>query len=108
LEELEAAGKLRRPVIPDRCGFNAHIYHLILPTRGGRDGLLAHLQAEGIGAVFHYVPLHSSPAGKKMGRAGGAMEVTDRVSGSLLRLPLWPGLPEVPRILRAIEKYMDK
>jgi dTDP-4-amino-4,6-dideoxygalactose transaminase len=59
-----------------------------------RDNLIAYLRTRGIVALFHYVPLHSSPAGQRLGRAHGAMSVTDDASARLLRLPLWVGMDE--------------
>jgi len=82
----------RRPVVPERCTHNAHMYYLLLSDRGARDGFIAGLAARGVQAVFHYVPLHSSPAGRRFGRAAGSLPVTDSVSARLVRLPLWAGM----------------
>lgn len=92
LSALEEKGLLRRPIIPQHCRHNAHMYYLLLPDLATRTQLLAHLKAHDILAVFHYVPLHDSPAGKKYGRTPGDMAVTDEVSVRLMRLPLWLGL----------------
>ena len=100
--ELEARGVARRPVVPDDCEHNAHIVYLLLDGRAERDALIAALAAEGVQAVFHYVPLHSSPAGQRLGRAAGSLPVTEAVSERLVRLPLWPGLGE-PRAARVID-----
>ena len=91
-EGLEAAGQLRRPIVPDACGHNAHMYYVLTRDGIARADLLASLKEAGIGAVFHYVPLHSSPAGRRYGRAVGEFVVTDDVSERLVRLPLWPDL----------------
>jgi dTDP-4-amino-4,6-dideoxygalactose transaminase len=93
-EELERRGVARRPVIPADCTHNAHMYYLLLEDREARDGLIADLAGRGIQAVFHYVPLHSSPAGRRFGRADGPLPVTDSASDRLVRLPLWPGLTD--------------
>ncbi len=93
-EELEEAGELRRPIVPDDCGHNAHMYYVLARDAVVRAHLLAALKAAGIGAVFHYVPLHSSPAGRRYGRAVGPFSVTDDVSERLVRLPLWPAMTE--------------
>ena len=93
-ELLEQRGLLRRPVVPEHCTHNAHMYYLLLPTLEQRSQLIARLKEKGIAAVFHYVPLHSSPAGMKYGRAQGDLKVTDQVSDCLVRLPLWVGLGE--------------
>jgi dTDP-4-amino-4,6-dideoxygalactose transaminase len=89
---LEARGLLRRPVVPDECTHNAHMYYLLLPSLEARTRFIAELKQHDVGAVFHYVPLHSSPAGQRYGRAVGSMEVTDDTSDRLVRLPLWMGL----------------
>lgn len=106
--ELEARGLLRRPVIPAGLTHNAHMYYLLLTDRGRRDGLIAHLKARDIGAVFHYVPLHSSPAGRRWGRTNGDLPVTDDVAGRLVRLPLWVGLGEgeVDRVAGEVERFL--
>ncbi|KAA1054038.1 dTDP-4-amino-4,6-dideoxygalactose transaminase [Azospirillum argentinense] len=89
---LEAAGLARRPICPDDTVSNGHIYYLLLPSREKRDALIASLRAVGIMAVFHYIPLHSAPAGTRFGRANGAMTHTDDLSHRLVRLPLWVDL----------------
>ena len=71
------------------------MFYVLLQDLAARTRLIAHLKARGIHSVFHYVPLHSSPAGRKFGRAAGPMAVTDSVSNRLLRLPLYYGLTEV-------------
>jgi dTDP-4-amino-4,6-dideoxygalactose transaminase len=92
LEASEQAGRIRRPIVPEGCRHNAHMYYILLPSAENRTRLIARLRARGISAVFHYVPLHSSPAGRRFGRAAGAMHNTDQLSSRLLRLPLWLGL----------------
>jgi dTDP-4-amino-4,6-dideoxygalactose transaminase len=93
-EELERRGDARRPLVPPECSHNAHLYGLLLEDRDARDALIAHLKSREIGAVFHYVPLHTSPAGQRLGRAAADLPVTESVSGRLVRLPLWPDLGE--------------
>jgi dTDP-4-amino-4,6-dideoxygalactose transaminase len=92
LEEMERLGALRRPVVPEHCQHNAHIYYVLLPTSAVRDDLLTRLRTTGVDAVFHYVPLHSSPAGRRLGSCSGDLAVTDDVSARLIRLPLWYGM----------------
>jgi dTDP-4-amino-4,6-dideoxygalactose transaminase len=94
LEGLEQASRLRRPTIPPGVTHNAHMYYVLLPSGAARDRALSALDAMGINAVFHYVPLHSSPAGRRYGRAHGSLAVTDDVSARLLRLPLWVEMPD--------------
>lgn len=90
----EKYNKFRRPIIPQEISHNGHIYYLLLPTARERDKMLQRLQDKGIGVVFHYIPLHSSPAGIKYGRTCGEMDVTDSVASRLLRLPLWGEMKE--------------
>lgn len=73
---------------------NAHMYYLLLPDLTVRTEFISRLKREGINCVFHYVPLHSAPAGQRFGRVHGDMNVTDQISGRLVRLPLWLGLEE--------------
>jgi dTDP-4-amino-4,6-dideoxygalactose transaminase len=87
--DAEQEGRLRRPVIPSGTSQNGHMYYLLLPTGRERDDMLVTLDRAEVNAVFHYIPLHSSPAGRKFGRSSGALPITDRVSECLLRLPLW-------------------
>jgi dTDP-4-amino-4,6-dideoxygalactose transaminase len=92
--DLERKGVLRRPIVPRDASPNAHSYFLLLADLAARQAFIETLRRDGVHAVFHYVPLHSSPAGRKLGRASGAMAVTDAVSARLVRLPLWIGLEE--------------
>lgn len=92
LAPLEASESLRRPIVPADCQHNAHMYYVLLPEYVSRQAVLASLKQEGINAVFHYVPLHSSPAGQRYGRIHGAMVNTVSMSERLLRLPLWVGI----------------
>ncbi len=103
--ELEATGRLRRPVVPADCQHNAHMYYLLLPDRAGRDRVIDVLAERDIQAVFHYVPLHSSPAGDRVGRAARPLPITESVSDRLVRLPLWVGMDEshVDRVVEGVE-----
>lgn len=94
LEHLEAKGVLRRPIVPEECEHNAHMYYVILAPEIDREILLNEFKRNQISSVFHYVPLHSSPAGVRYGRAHGELAVTIRQSERLVRLPLWVGLSE--------------
>lgn len=94
LAPLEEAGFLRRPVIPKDCLHNAHMYYVLLAPDIDRQTVLQALKQHGVGAVFHYVPLHTSPAGKRYGRIHGELSFTDRQSERLIRLPLWIGLEQ--------------
>jgi dTDP-4-amino-4,6-dideoxygalactose transaminase len=79
---------------PIEAKHNAHMFYLIAKTAGEREKLADHLKANGVSAVTHYVPLHSSPAGLRFGQAATTMQVTDSYSERLLRLPLYPDLGE--------------
>jgi dTDP-4-amino-4,6-dideoxygalactose transaminase len=92
LQQLEEKGLLRRPVIPEDCMHNAHMYYILLPSVDKRSALINHLKSKGIHAVFHYTPLHDSLMGRKHGRPSGELEHTSNLSGRLLRLPLWLGM----------------
>ena len=110
LEELEHAGLLRLPrPTPTGTAGNAHMFYILLEDLAARTALIQRLQARGVHAVFHYVPLHSSPAGMKFGRAAGAMAVTDDVAGRLLRLPLYFNLgeDEVAQIVGEIRAFFS-
>jgi dTDP-4-amino-4,6-dideoxygalactose transaminase len=101
--DLEARGDgLRRPIVPAECRHNGHLYYLLMPSRESRDSMIAALASEGIGAPFHYVPLHSAPAGVRYGRSHGDMAVTDDASGRLLRLPLYADIGDLAA--RVIER----
>jgi hypothetical protein len=85
-------GLVRRPVIPEDCVHNGHMYYLILPDSVSREQVLSDLSNDGINAVFHYVPLHDAPAGKKFGTTSGTLDITENLSARLIRLPFWIGL----------------
>ena len=88
LAPLEARGLLTRPSPPQHCGHNGHIYFVLAPDAAARERWVAAFAEAGIGAVIHYVPLHSAPAGRRFGRAAGELPVTDDVAARLIRLPL--------------------
>ncbi len=92
LVDLEEGGLLRRMTVPDYAGHNAHMYYVLLPSADRRNATLAGLQRRGIGATFHYVPLHSSPAGRRFGRQSGSLRTTDERAARIVRLPLWIGM----------------
>ena len=94
LAHIEDSGKIRRPIIPKYAQHNAHMYYILLPDLETRTKFLEFLKGEEIGAVFHYIPLHSSPAGRKYGRVHGHLGITDGLSERLVRLPLWIGLSD--------------
>jgi dTDP-4-amino-4,6-dideoxygalactose transaminase len=107
LEHLEGRGEIRRPIVPTECQHNAHMYYLLLPDLKSRTAFINKLADNNIGAVFHYVPLHSSPMGKKVGRADGMLRCTKELSNRLVRLPLWLGVEnDLPVIIKSIRKIL--
>lgn len=100
-KSLEDQGLCRRPIIPHECQHNAHMYYLLMPTSEIRNNMLAQLKKNGVGALFHYIPLHTSPGGMRYGRVGGILDNTDKLSQSILRLPLWHGMSaaEIGRVI---------
>ncbi len=101
---LEEEGILRRPVVPNECEHSGHLYYLLASTPDHRDRLIQGLADEGVKSVFHYSPLHESPAGRRLGRASGHIVVAPSVSSRLLRLPLWSGMGahRVRRVIDAV------
>jgi dTDP-4-amino-4,6-dideoxygalactose transaminase len=95
------------PVVPPEAGSSWHLFQLVMPSLAARQGLIAHLRARGIGAVFHYVPLHSSPMGRSIGRAPLGCPVSELLGERLLRLPMWNGLSEADTadVLTAVTSF---
>lgn len=108
LAPLAAEGLARRPIIPSECQHNAHMYYLIVSDRVDRQKVLDALKSANIGSVFHYVPLHSSPAGLRYARSAGSLDVTVRQAERLIRLPLWVGLSleQQERVVGVLEQTM--
>lgn len=98
LGSLESAGKLRRPIVPSECRHNAHLYYVLANSADEQVRIIERLNSLGINVVFHYVPLHSAPAGMRFGRAVGDLGVTDALSARLIRLPLWMGISEEQQV----------
>jgi dTDP-4-amino-4,6-dideoxygalactose transaminase len=102
-ERAEQDGRLRRPVVPEHCTHNAHMYYILLPDLERRTAVIDKLKAARIQSVFHYIPLHSAPAGLKYARTHGEMMVTDDVADRLLRLPMYAGLEDRQiEVIRAV------
>ena len=87
--KLESQFGVERPLIPADCQQNAHMFYLLMPDLETRSAVIRALKQRDIQAVFHYVPLHSSPAGRRFGRTSGQLTNTDTLSERLVRLPLW-------------------
>jgi dTDP-4-amino-4,6-dideoxygalactose transaminase len=108
LQPLELEGLLRLPIIPAECQPNYHMFYVLLPNMATRDALLAHLKEQGIGAVFHYVPLHTAPMGQRFGYQAADLPVTVEMSGRLLRLPFYCELTDddLRRIANTISAFL--
>lgn len=108
LEPLEREGFIRRPQVPDSCSPNGHLFYILVEKCEDRDPLIGHLKQQKIFAMFHYVPLHSSPGGARFARIGSSLSVTEAVSDRLLRLPFWNliSLKQQQRVVFEIERFM--
>jgi dTDP-4-amino-4,6-dideoxygalactose transaminase len=106
-QDLESTEKVRRPIIPKECQHNGHIYYLILNKRYNRASVIDKMNELGVNAVFHYQPLHSSPAGKKYGRHTSPLPVTDDISERIIRLPMWIGFDQHEKVHHALSKSLE-
>jgi len=108
LELFEMSGRIRRPMVLDNYIHNAHMYFMILRDVEDRNEFIEKMKSKNIYCPFHYVPLHSSPAGIKYGKTHGALENTDRISKRLARLPLWVGIDEkLPFLVEQVSSYLE-
>lgn len=109
-EQLEIDGLLTRPHIPPGCEHNAHMFYVLLKEEVDRKSVLEEMKRNGVHAIFHYVPLHSSPAGLRYGRAHGKLDLTDRLSERIVRLPLWIGMGESDqeRVIETLEAAIKR
>lgn len=94
LSDLEKQGKIELPCIPEGCVHNAHMFYIKTKDFEERTKILSYLKDNGVNAVFHYIPLHSAPAGKKYGEFRGEDKYTTKESERLVRLPMYYGLKE--------------
>ncbi len=110
LKPWEDEGLLRVPYIPEECVSNYHLFYIVLRDQDMRDALLTHLKQQGIQAVFHYVPLHSSPMGQTYGYRHGDLPVTESLSGRLLRLPLFYEITEAEqaRVVGEVTAFLEQ
>lgn len=109
LESLEKMEKLKRPYIPEYAKHNAHMFYIVLPTEEIRNKLMTKLKEQEIGATFHYIPLHTSPMGIKLGCKKGDLPVTEEYAGRLLRLPLYADMTneEREKVINNIIKILN-
>lgn len=108
LEDMERKGNLRRPIVPNECRHNGHMYYVLFADRDTRDAVEERMKKNGVKAIFHYIPLHSSPAGLRFGKTYGELINTDEKSGQLLRLPMWCGmtLSQQERVVSTLGKAL--
>jgi dTDP-4-amino-4,6-dideoxygalactose transaminase len=106
LQPLQTAGKIQLPDVPDDCVHNAHMFYIKVQDIEVRSQLIEHLRNNDIMAVFHYIPLHSSVAGKNLGMFNGEDEFTTAESERLLRLPMWYGISDeqLSRVVNSLIK----
>ncbi|MFC4618827.1 dTDP-4-amino-4,6-dideoxygalactose transaminase [Camelliibacillus cellulosilyticus] len=109
-EDLTAQGWVERPTVPAHCDHNAHIFYIKVADGIVRSALMAYLKELGISAVFHYIPLHQSAAGKKWGRFHGVDRFTSQESERLVRLPLYYDLEleDVQRVVESVHTFFHK
>lgn len=108
LAKWEQKGLLKRAQVPSYCEANAHMYFIFLPSLEVRTRLIQFMKELGVHSVFHYIPLHSSPAGRKYGRALGDLPHTTVLADQLLRLPVWADLSEVERVLQVMDEFFSR
>jgi len=109
LKDLRDKGRVQLPCLEEGTDGNGHIFFILVSNPEECVRLMRHLNAMNINVITHYVPLHSSKAGKKFGRASGNMNVTNDISQRLIRLPLFYGMQnhEVDRVVQAIMKFFS-
>jgi len=110
LSRLQERGILRLPVIPEYCTHNGHLFYLLLNEQNERDNLMSYLKERGVLSIFHYIPLHSSPMGRRLGYDTCNLPVTERVSSTLLRLPLYYEISRLDQdtVIRLIYEYFGE
>ena len=107
LRELEEAGHVRLPRVPADCGPNGHLFYVLLQDVDARTRLIAHLRDHGILAVFHFVPLHTAPMGRRLCDPTPSLPVTEAFAERLLRLPVFFELTEAAqdRVIEAVKSF---
>lgn len=109
LSDLEKAGKIQLPVVPKECKHNAHMFYIKAKDLEERTALIDFLKANGVSSVFHYIPLHSAPAGMELGRFNGEDKYTTKESERLLRLPMYYGLGDnVEYVAEKVKAYFER
>jgi dTDP-4-amino-4,6-dideoxygalactose transaminase len=107
LRDWAGNNQVLQPEVPEHCEPSYHMFHLRLPTGESRDRFISHMSSNGIGTPFHYLPLHLSPMGRRVGRTSGDCSVTETVSARLVRLPLFRGMmdSEQDRVIDAVMQF---
>jgi len=110
LNNLKELNKIELPFIPNKCEHNAHMFYIKVKNLEERTGLINHLKVNDILSVFHYIPLHSAPAGQKYGRFNGIDKYTTKESDRLIRLPMYFGLKmeELDKIISFVNDFYKK
>ena len=106
LKSLEVQNKIRRPHVPNNCQHNGHMYFILLPSNIERQRMLNIFKSKNIMSVFHYIPLHSSPAGLRYCRTHGELPVTNQSHQRIIRLPLWTSIPQTSQ--RAVVDLLEE
>ena len=109
-KKYEDLGLIRRPIIPDYCKHNAHIYYVLFNDLETRTKFISYLKENNIQTVFHYIPLHSAPAGLKYCKTFGSMEVTDHISDCLVRMPMYYDLTDddLDYIMHVVDNFFKE
>jgi dTDP-4-amino-4,6-dideoxygalactose transaminase len=110
LSSLEERELLSIPRTPAGCETNFHMFYVLLGDAKTRDDLMAHLKQNGISAVFHYVPLHTSVMGNRFGYREGDLPLTEDLSARLLRLPFYPDITqdEQMRVIKCLSEFLER
>jgi dTDP-4-amino-4,6-dideoxygalactose transaminase len=104
---IEEKGFVKLPIVPKNCEHNGHLFFILVENQKKRNELIDFLKSNSIHSVFHYVPLHSSPAGIRYGRCHGSLSITEDVSSRLIRLPSWIGMNKTNKIISSILHFYN-
>jgi dTDP-4-amino-4,6-dideoxygalactose transaminase len=109
-KQYEDEGIIKRPFIPKYCRSNSHMFYVVFNSLKERNAFILHLKENDIMAVFHYVPLHSSPAGKQYGKTPFSMDVTNKISDTIVRMPLYFELSDdnLGKIFKCVKDFMKQ
>lgn len=109
LSALQNGGYIQLPGVPSHCEHNGHIFYFTVEDEKTRNELTSYLRNNDVFSTFHYVPLHTSPAGRRYGRSAGTLSVTDKTSSTIIRLPIFPEMKSnVSNIIDLIHRYYSQ